>query len=384
MNLHTSHILVLGTADWNQAIATNQHYTVRELAAGQQAQITFIESLGLRKPQLSKRDLRRILIRIFGWKAANLRSPRPIPDNVSISSPLVIPLHSGLPRLVNTFLLRRATREWVNSSAHKVLWTYSPVTYGLEEYADRVIYHCVDLLANFPGIDRDVIQRAENRLAQTPGIFAAASSEVVLEHLEDSGFVNLALWENVADTAVFREAPEASRKLGGAIFAGNLTPSKLDFHLLRQLAEQGIRVRVAGPTAEGGGSIAAEYRALEAAGVEFLGMLSLPELAAEYKRSNVGIIPYLLNDYTSGVSPLKTYEYLASGLRVVSSDLPGVEERPGLVRVTRSRSEFIEAVKAADSGLSAEELQASFEVASLHSWTERGSLIRRAAGVENL
>jgi teichuronic acid biosynthesis glycosyltransferase TuaH len=47
-------ILVLGTAEWNSPIATNQHYVVRELAAG--AQVTFTESLGLRRPKIVRAD----------------------------------------------------------------------------------------------------------------------------------------------------------------------------------------------------------------------------------------------------------------------------------------------------------------------------------------
>ena len=34
--------------------------------------------------------------------------------------------------------------------------------------------------------------------------------------------------------------------------------------------------------------------------------------------------PYALNQYTRGVSPLKCYEYLASGLHVISTRLPEV------------------------------------------------------------
>ena len=58
------------------------------------------------------------------------------------------------------------------------------------------------------------------------------------------------------------------------------------------------------------------------------------ELAHLYRQCTVGLIPYVVNDYTQGVSPLKTYEYLAAGLCVVSTGVPSVSPVAGDVVVS--------------------------------------------------
>ena len=44
-------VLILGTAEWNAPIATNQHYVTRELARA--FDILFAEGVGTRRPSLS-------------------------------------------------------------------------------------------------------------------------------------------------------------------------------------------------------------------------------------------------------------------------------------------------------------------------------------------
>jgi glycosyltransferase involved in cell wall biosynthesis len=53
--------------------------------------------------------------------------------------------------------------------------------------------------------------------------------------------------------------------------------------------------------------------------------LAPAEMARLLGRASVGLVPYLLNDYTSGVFPMKVYEYLAAGLPVVTTALPSLE-----------------------------------------------------------
>jgi glycosyltransferase involved in cell wall biosynthesis len=47
----------------------------------------------------------------------------------------------------------------------------------------------------------------------------------------------------------------------------------------------------------------------------------LPELLADF---DVALMPFALNDATRSISPTKTLEYLAAGLPVVSTPVPGV------------------------------------------------------------
>ncbi|KAB1949681.1 glycosyltransferase family 1 protein [Micromonospora sp. ALFpr18c] len=323
-----ANVLMLGTAEWDSPIATNQHYVARELA--RTANVTFVESLGLRRPTLRRDDVVRMasrLRRALGGREVPAQRPRPA--GTQIVSPLVLPVHRRPTYPVNRALLRRATADWLRSARPRVLWTFTPVTYGLEEAADLVIYHCVDLLATFPGVDAVAVARGERSLSPRTAV-AVATSTAVQAHLAAVGFPRIELLPNVADVSVFTAASKpAAHRRPDVLFSGNLTVHKLDLRLLEAIATA-VRGRgellLAGPLAAGGGSFDAELRQLEALGARHLGVLTPDQLAEAAGTCAVGVIPYAINDYTRGVSPLKCFEYLSSGLAVLSSPLPAVAE----------------------------------------------------------
>src|SRR5206468_3725503 len=111
-----------------------------------------------------------------------------------------------------------------------------------------------------------------------------------------------------------------------------------------RLIQEGVEVKLAGPVAQGGGDAADALSELVALGANYHGMLDLPNLAKLMVSSTVGLIPYELNSYTRGVSPLKVYEYLAAGLHVVSTPIPSVNPMPGHVEVASTAEEFVSQV----------------------------------------
>lgn len=365
-------ILVLGTSDWNQPIATNQHYAVRELSKAHG--VTFVESMGLRRPQLRARDLRRIISRIR--RTRRLTTTRQVPSNVRIVSALVVPFHRGPARLLNRVLLRYQVRHWSQRSEARLLWCYSPVTYGLEKIATRTIYHCVDLLGEVPGIDQTVVRRGERLLAAHSAV-AAGSSPQVVQHLRTVGFRTVHDWPNVADVEVFDARGRNTVRHPSAVFAGNLTPTKVDFDLIESLLKAGVTVHLAGPIAEGGGTAEEQVSRCVQLGAVFHGHLSPAELAALFSECTVGLIPYADNKYTQGVSPLKTFEYLAAGLAVVSTGVPSVVPVPGSVFVERRENFAGRVYSTTELGIPGSALvEHRADLASRSGWDSRGGAMR--------
>ena len=64
--------------------------------------------------------------------------------------------------------------------------------------------------------------------------------------------------------------------------------------------------------------------------VHFLGLKAQTDLPAYIQRFDVGIIPFKVNDTTHAVSPLKVYEYLASGVPVAAPPLRTLEGLDGV------------------------------------------------------
>ncbi|MEZ4456889.1 MAG: glycosyltransferase [Gemmatimonadales bacterium] len=79
--------------------------------------------------------------------------------------------------------------------------------------------------------------------------------------------------------------------------------------------------------------------------LHLLGQKAYRDLPAYCRAFDVGLIPFVLNELTDAVNPIKLREYLSAGLPVVSTAMPEVValgEVPGLA-VVRTHDEFIEA-----------------------------------------
>jgi glycosyltransferase involved in cell wall biosynthesis len=334
-------VVILSTADIDAPIWTNKQHIATRLVA--EREVHYIESLGLRAPTFSLKDLRRIVARIKaipGKKRASTAINASGPRRAGVDAlhrhvPMVVPFHAfSLVRAFNRWMIRRSLLPRLPE--RYALWSFSPITYGLEHRAAMVVYHSVDLLHMIDGIPREALLQAERQLIARADALVASSTGVA-EHLRSQNAQPL-VWENVADIELFQSlsAPPARRERR-AIFVGNLTPGKINFAILEGIIRKGVRLALAGPfSIDGTKRDPALSRLLASPLVTYLGTLNQQEMAAEIGKSWIGIIPYHLNQYTTGVFPMKVYEYLAAGLPVVATELPSLSGRaiPGVSLAT--------------------------------------------------
>jgi glycosyltransferase involved in cell wall biosynthesis len=373
-------VLLLSTADWNMPIWTNNQFVASALA--ECFPVQYMESLGLRKPQLRSADVVRMVRR--AGRLLVRQQPHNQPSlRLRVKPTALIPSHSSrLVTAVNAQLLRHQARDWLRvPRPARALWTFSPVTYGLESAASVTVYHCVDLLGQVPGVDAELTRRSEAHLARA-GATAIASSSKVAEHLRGVGFREPILWENVADVGLFTRAVAAGRaRRPNVIFAGRLSEYKIDFPLLGEVARAlasttDARLILAGPIQKEP-SVLAQLAGLERHRVDVTGPLTPSELAQQMATATVGIVPYLCNGYTNGVFPLKLFEYLAAGLFVVAVRLPSLRSRADEdVSVTGDRRTFVEAVLGGLRSPTESEVGRRQRKAAPHSWPARGRAAR--------
>ena len=87
---------------------------------------------------------------------------------------------------------------------------------------------------------------------------------------------------------------------------------------------------------------------------------------------NVAILPFKLNAITIGTSPIKIYEYLASGFPVVSTPLPECLKIPS-VRIAKGASDFLNKIELeGESDSNFLRIQRR-NFAELHSWQKRSN-----------
>ena len=75
----------------------------------------------------------------------------------------------------------------------------------------------------------------------------------------------------------------------------------------------------------------------------YLGKIAYSKLPFIASIFDVGIIPFKINDITRSVNPIKLYEYLSLGCKVLSTHLPEVEKTTGIgsIELVKNSSEFI-------------------------------------------
>lgn len=334
--LHGRDIVCVGFADWDTDLWTNQHHLMSRMA--EDNNVLFVESLGLRRPQLAGRDVARILRRLRRGLAPPRRA-----DGLHVLSPLVLPLHSnGLVRALNRRLLsalvRRAARRL--GMSHPILWAYVPQAEALIEALQPrlVIYHCVDDIAAQAGVDAASFCAAERRFAGRADLVLASAPSLARRMRELAGEGRVMDAPNVADTQLFAGALEAgpvdpalaALPRPRVVFTGAIVTTKLDLPLLVALARArpSWAYALVGPV--GPGDPNADVSALEAEpNIHLLGRRAYGELPAVLRGADAGLIPYARNELTGSIFPMKVYEYLAAGLPVVATPLPalaGVEE----------------------------------------------------------
>ena len=124
-----------------------------------------------------------------------------------------------------------------------------------------------------------------------------------------------------------------------AIYVG-VVQERVDLDLLAAAARgSGIPVVVAGPAEP------AAVAQLQNAGATVLGPVDHSLVPGLLRRAAVGLVPHHVNEFTTSMDPMKLLEYLAAGLPVVTTPLPGVGALSKRVFVADGVPEFVTAVR---------------------------------------
>lgn len=370
-------VVCVGFSDWDTEGWTNQHHLMSRVAASG-SRVLFIESLGLRRPDLgSGRDLRRIVRRLRRGLARPVKH-----DGVMVLSPLVLPVHSyARIRAVNAWMLRARVRQVVRSLGfhYPVLWAYVPQAEVLLDLLkpELVVYHCVDDIAAQEGIHSSSFDAAERRFVGRANL-VIASAPALAERMRPLS-ANVLYAPNVADTRKFATALEpgpidaalAALPEPRIVFVGAIAENKLDFELIADAAaaRRDWTWALVGPV--GLGYPQTDISPLEVQpNVHFLGPRAHADLPALLRGAAAGVIPYRHSRLTASVFPMKVYEYLAAGLPVVATGLPslrGVDD----VALVDGVDQVIDALETALMDDSPDERRTRSAAALAHSWETR-------------
>jgi glycosyltransferase involved in cell wall biosynthesis len=116
--------------------------------------------------------------------------------------------------------------------------------------------------------------------------------------------------------------------------------------------------------------------------VHVIGRRTLQEIPSYLKGCDVCAIPWVINELSLSGSPLKLYEYLASGRPVVSTPLQHLLPLDGVIAFASNANEWIEAIEAALRSGGPGTIDARQSIARENTWEKKVDFISQKVAQE--
>lgn len=324
---------------------------------------------------------KKVAVRLAAWR----HGARQVADNVWVAAPPpILPRRTNkVASVINAAFLRR----WLAGQArtlrfsHPIYWNFQPWLPGLGRAVTPAlsVYYCVDDFGSAPywwNPDAGVRAR-EAECCREADIVICTGRQLVdrqrpfnpnVHFMPEGADVESFATVAANDTPV----PDDMARLPGKVigYAGAVN-WRMDSGLILHLAERepGWSFALVGPV---WGDLAGEEKLRAMPNVYFLGHKAADQLPAYCKGMDICLIPYVLNEYTHHIFPLKLYEYMAAGKPIVATDMAEMRAYEGeQMAIGRTYEEFHRAVRDAIEHDSPERAAARRRSARNESWDTR-------------
>lgn len=320
----------------------------------------------------------------------------PLQENlIVVQTPSSLPLmRRRLPRSLLRFIVPWATKinarilarhiRWAEERFHveaPILWLYSPTHADLVGKCGEKLT-CFFVYDEYPDFVhnsriKDLLRQLDNQLSRQADVVFACSPPLYKRRKALNPNTHLIL--NAVDFDLFNRALTADLPLPPDIaivprpiigFAGWLG-YHIDVELLQQVAEahSDCSLVLIGPDRLPDTDASRQLRARP--NVYLLGQKERQELPNYLQAFDVALLPYLLLEQIQPAYPLKLHEYLASGLPVVTVNLPELRRHSDVVHLSSTHVEFLRQVREALDNHSPEAIEARVAVAQENTWDQR-------------
>lgn len=400
--------------DWGGHPSSTQHL-IKVLRESRD--VIWINSIGLRAPSVSVRDIGRIFNKVFAFASSYLtklkrpqqKSQQEEGKNVTsdtgdkhhsansrfkfkVISPLIFPCpNSSLMVKINRFLLKLQVKRSMESIEQRapIVWTSLPTAVDylslFKGHAD--VYYCGDDFSALAGVDHDyVVPKEKKLLGQANMVFVASEAlnnkftQTDIAKLDsDDQCVKQAKTVTIphgVDTQLFgpaeRPKPEdlpLGRPIAG--FYGSIS-NWLDQKLIVEAAQilKGWDFVLVG-------NIECDVSLLKAQdNIHFLSAKAHHDLPNYLTHWQVALLPFVDNEQIRKCNPLKLREYLASGVPIVTTEFNAIKEYQDLVEVVNSKQNIADAiVRAAKRSDDLTAKTSRINRVSKASWQERARVV---------
>ena len=344
----TAGLVVFGE-DWGRHPSSTQHL-VRRLA--QDRAVLWVNSIGMRRPRLTVRDLKRAAGKVLGGPhrrsdAGHPKAPaQPVPENLTVVSPIAVPWPgSCVAATVNKVLFARQLLPQISQRGieRPILWTSLPTALpAVGQLGERaVVYYCGDDFGALAGVDHAPVLEMEAALVAKADLILAASETLAARFPRGKTL----LVPHGADVALFSTpVPRAPDLPDGRLVAGfyGSLADWVDVELLAFAAHA-----LPGWKFVFIGAIETDVSLLGAlSNVTFLGPRAHHELPGYAQHWQASLLPFRDCAQIRACNPLKLREYLAAGREIVSTPFPALAPYRDLISIAGDREAFVGALVA--------------------------------------
>jgi glycosyltransferase involved in cell wall biosynthesis len=311
-------------------------------------EVLWVESSGMRVPNpFSSSDWKRVGTKLFRSQEGVV----PEEPGLKVVAPLSLPFpKSRVAQGMNRRIFRRSISRAQVDPGDALLWVYTPtVAPLLRGWRNRgLVYHCVDRWWEFSEYDPDLMRSCHQELCERADVTFASSAGLLVdcEAYTDRAFLvrHGVDWEHFEQAAAQpQEIPDDLAHVSGPIIGF--------FGLIHDWIDQDLILAVAEAYPEATvvliGKTRVDTSRLQArANIILTGQKPYSDLPAYAATFSVGLVPFVINELTLAVNPIKLREYLSAGVPVVSTALPELavfEERED-VEVAKDATGFVRAI----------------------------------------
>jgi len=353
MTITKQNFIIFSSIDWTTHWQLHHQLTTSLVSAGNR--VLFVENTGIRSVNIH--DVGRLSKRISSWRKGMHGFSSIDGNNLTLYSPILLPFpYSKLSLFFNKIIFNLSISRWLKASGfgRSIIISFLPtplIQSAINNANPKLsIYYCANNMAD-SSISASRVRPYEDQFFKTVDIvFTAACviQEYAVKLSKKVFYFPPGIDFDKFDIAIKSSEgiPDDLKKISGLIIGYIGTLGRvLDQELLCTLADEcsNFTIVLIGPKYTNIDKLEKKLN------VVLLGAKPHDQLPYYIKGFDVGIVPYICNDFTDGVYPSKLNEYLAMGIPSVSTNLREVRESKEVYGeaaiIANNTEEFIEAVK---------------------------------------
>jgi glycosyltransferase involved in cell wall biosynthesis/SAM-dependent methyltransferase len=365
--INNENLVVFGP-DYNRYPSVSQHVCDQLLDTNR---ITWVEVVGMRIPELTLHDIKRIAEKIRNSIITRPKARRgALHPNLTVLTPFTLPYTNfKWVRKFNLWQVRRALKK-LNLQNKVTDFTLIATVPSNCDYVGnlgeaRSIYYCIDEFSLWPGMSPSLVRSMENEILEKADQ-VIVSADALLKTKSNGKYATELLTHGVNRDhfATMQQHRDVKSKNSFEMLYFGLFDARSDQKLLARLAQEvpNVQIKVIG-------DVVTDITLFEKINnVHFLGKVAYSDLPKAIAQTDVFILPYICDDLGKNINPIKLKEYMATGQPVISTALPEVVKFEDYVKVARSHDEFVKFAQDYQAGRSIYNSEKSWKRLDSESW----------------